>query len=275
MQLEALLQQPAALPMMSKVVQELIDSFQKDDVAIDDIARRITADPVLSAKLLRLANSAYFRVSRSISTVNDAVAMLGFVTVRTLVVGGGLTGGFKGLAGVDLKQFWRYSLHTACVAKYLAKPAGQNGEVCFTIGLMHAIGQLVMYTGMPEAMPALDKLAGPLHERRLAVERDSFGYTYCDVGAELVRRWRFPDEFSHGVGGCGEPLRQFVFESMAGTVHLAAWRARAAENKLSADDMRATWPQAVADKLSLRPELVLVDMPPLAELAGGLEELLK
>jgi hypothetical protein len=74
----------------------------------------------LSAKILRLANSSYYHVSRTIGTVEDAVLMLGFMTVHA----GGqhrMAGSFKKLPGVDLKLFWRYSLDTAVVSKWLAK----------------------------------------------------------------------------------------------------------------------------------------------------------
>ena len=89
MQLDALFKQPQALPAVPKIVHELIDSFNSDDISIDDIAKKIAADPVLSARLLRLANSAYYHVSRTVGTVDDAVMMLGFVTVRTLVISSG------------------------------------------------------------------------------------------------------------------------------------------------------------------------------------------
>ena len=86
MKLDALFQNPTALPTAPKVVEELISSFDKASVSTEEIAKKLSTDPVLSAKLLRLANSAYYHVSRSIGTVEDAVLMLGFVTVRTLVI---------------------------------------------------------------------------------------------------------------------------------------------------------------------------------------------
>ena len=144
MQLEALFKQPQALPAIPKIVHELIDSFNNQDVSIDEIAKKLAADPVLSARLLRLANSAYYHVSRSVGTVNEALSMLGFVTVRTLVISSGLTGGYKSMPGMDLTKFWRYSMHTAAAAGWLAKKAGVNGDQAFTVALMHGIGQLVM-----------------------------------------------------------------------------------------------------------------------------------
>ena len=148
MQLEALFKQPQALPAVPKIVHELIDSFNNEDISIDDIAKKIAADPVLSARLLRLANSAYYHVSRTVGSVDDALMMLGFVTVRTLVISSGLTSGFKTMPGLDLNKFWRYSMHTAAVSRWLAKTTGNNVDLAFTVGLMHGIGELVMHAGL-------------------------------------------------------------------------------------------------------------------------------
>lgn len=274
MKLEALLQQQNALPSIPKVVQEVIDSFNNDSVSIDEIARKLSADQVLSAKLLRLANSSYYHASRSVGTVDDAVLMLGFMTVRTLVVSSGLTGGFKAMPGVDLKQFWRYSLNTAVVAKWVARQIHSNSDFAFTVGLMHAIGQLVMHAGMPEQTLQIDKIAGALDSRRVDVERNSFGYDFYDVGAELAKRWRFPENFSVAIKGSFDPLGQEPFEPVAAIVHIASWCARANESGFSADEKEATFPVEVARKLGIHPDRILNEMPPVSELAEGLQELI-
>lgn len=274
MQLEALFKHPQALPAVPKIVHELIDSFNNDNISIDEIVNKIAADPVLSARLLRLSNSAYYHVSRSIGTVNDAVAMLGFVTVRTLVISSGLTGGYKSMPGMDLQKFWRYSLHTAAIARWLAKEAHLNVDLAFTVGLMHGIGQLVMHSGMPEQMLHLDKLATPLDPRRIDMERTSFGYSFAEVGAELARQWKFPASFSDAIKFFPDPLEHEPFDTTAALIHLGAWRARAEHNGLTADEMAATEPAEVAIKLGLAPDILLVEMPPIAELCEGMEALL-
>lgn len=274
MQLEALFKQPQALPAVPKIVHELIDSFNNDDISIDVIVRKIAADPVLSARLLRLGNSAYYHVSRSIGTVNDAVAMLGFVTVRTLVISSGLTGGYKSMPGMDLNKFWRYSMHTAAVARWVAKAAHQNVDLAFTVGLMHGIGQLVMHAGMPEQMLALDKLANPLDPRRIDMERTSFGYSFANVGAELARQWKFPPAFSDAIANFPDPLAHTPFDPVSAVLHLSAWRARAENNGLEGDELAATIPADVCTKLGLKPETLLTEMPPLSELCEGMEALL-
>ena len=85
MKLDALFQNPTALPTAPKVVEELISSFDKASVSTEEIAKKLSTDPVLSAKLLRLANSAYYHVSRSIGTVEDAVPATGPASVHRQV----------------------------------------------------------------------------------------------------------------------------------------------------------------------------------------------
>ncbi|PRC92957.1 HDOD domain-containing protein [Solimicrobium silvestre] len=273
MNFDALFLQQHALPTIPKVVQEVIDSFNNDRVSVEDIAQKLAADQVLSAKILRLANSSYYHVSRSIGTVDDAVLMLGFMTVRTLVVSTGLTNGFKNVSGFDLKKFWRYSMHTAVIAKWLSKQKKTNSDFAFTVGMMHAIGQLVMHAAMPEEMMEVDKIAGALDARRFDIESKSFGYNFADVGAELAVRWKFPDEFGTAIRCFPHPLEHDNFDPMAGIIHLAAWRSRAFEHDLTAEEMQATFPTEVAAKLNIRIDMILTDMPGISELSEGLESL--
>lgn len=269
MTLEALLQNPNALPTAPKVVEELISSFENPDVAVEEIAIKLSLDPVLSAKLLRLANSAYYHVSRRIGNVEDAVRMLGFVTVRTLVISSGLVGGFKTVPGMDLRRFWRYSLHTAVAGKWLAKKVGVNTDLAFTIGMMHGIGQLVMHAGLPNEAQELDKTVDAYDSGRMEAETAAFGYHYSQVGAELAVRWKFPDIFS-------ETIRDFPAPGsrMAAVMHLATWCAQEDEHKLSQDERAETLPLAVAKGVGLSADELLKEMPSLAELSAGLEELI-
>ncbi|MEJ7805718.1 MAG: HDOD domain-containing protein [Telluria sp.] len=274
MTLEALLQNPNALPTAPRVVEQLISSFEKTDVSLEEIARTLSLDPVLSAKLLRLANSAYYHVSRRVGNVEDAIRMLGFVTVRTLVISSGLVSGFKTVPGLDLKRFWRYSLHTAVVGKWIAKKVGLNTDLAFTIGMMHAIGQLVMHTGLPVEAQELDKTVGSYDPARLPAELAAFGFDYSQVGAELAVRWKFPDIFPDTIRSFPQPLAAAPLSRMAAVVHLAVWRAAAEEQKLDAEARAANVPAEVAAALGLGPNELLDEMPGMDELSAGLEEMI-
>ncbi|MEI8158930.1 MAG: HDOD domain-containing protein, partial [Burkholderiales bacterium] len=99
MNLETLFQQPKALPTIPKVMQELITSLNDENVAVARLVVLISADQVLSANVLRMANSAYFEVPYTVATVSDAVAKLGFTNLRSLVISIGLKGSFKSIPG--------------------------------------------------------------------------------------------------------------------------------------------------------------------------------
>jgi HD-like signal output (HDOD) protein len=164
-------------------------------------------------------------------------------------------------------------MYTAVIAKWIAKNMHGNSDFAFTVGLMHAIGQLVMHAGMPEQALQIDKIAGPLDSRRLSVEHTSFGYNFADVGAELAKRWRFPDNFSVVIKGFAEPLAADTFDVMSGVIHVAVWRARAEESHYSKEEMEATLPKDVLAKMGVSAKTILEDMPPIIELAAGLEDL--
>ncbi|MGZ8292848.1 MAG: HDOD domain-containing protein [Telluria sp.] len=272
MTLDELLHNPKALPTAPKVLEDLIHSFENPDVSVDQITRALSTDPVLSAKLLRLANSAYYHVSRSIGTVDEAVRMLGFVTVRTLVISSGLVNGFRTAPGLDLRRFWRYSLHAAVAAKWIAKKTGANSDLAFTIGLMHAIGQVIIHAGMPENAAQLDDTVGCYEPQRMEHEAKALGFTFSEVGAGLAQRWKFPDVFTKTILDFPHPLHGPEPDRLACVVHLAAWRARLEESGDTAN--AAAMPVAVAAVFGLEPSLLREEMPPLAELSAGLEELI-
>lgn len=285
--LNALFAQPACLPVVPKVVQQLIHSFDRRDVAVHEIAAQLNADPVLSAKTLRLANSAYFRVSRSIGTVDEAIQMLGYEMVRNLVLGFAIVGAFKSAPGLDLPGFWRYSLNAACVARWLARTADQDAELAFTIGLIHGLGHLVMHAALPQDMRQLDRDVHPLALDRARAEQAHLGYHHGEVSAELALRWNFPADVCDALRQVVDPLRSEPPLPIAAWVHVAAWRARVELFGWDAEHAQATCPVAVG--LALKrpftwlPELatlgdvesaVLAPMPPLAQLTEGLEAML-
>lgn len=282
MELKTLIDQPGKLPTIPKVAQQLIASFSSEDVSVNEIASQLTADPTLSAKLLRLANSAYFHVSRTIGTVESALQMLGFVMVRNLVLGNSVAGAFKNIPGVDLKQFWRYNLYTACSARWLAQRADFNADLVFTLGLMHGIGQLQMHAVMPQAVAPLDKQMSVLDAQRAELETQTFGFDYAQVSAELARVWNFPQPLIDALRQVAQPLAWPEFSEAAGWVHMGAWRARSEVLGLSCEVQAETYPQEVGRKLHLDSDWTGVlakplqedestRMPLLPELTEGLE----
>ena len=267
MRLEVLLKQPKALPTVPKLALYLIQTFDKEEIDTNEVAFQISTDPVLVAMLLKKANSAFFGLTRSVSTVRDAMAMLGLTRVRALVLGAVLDKTFAVVPGVKLEQFWRYSFNTANLARYVALQVDIDLNMAFTVGMIHSIGEIIMHVGMPDTMLQLDETVAPLAIRRAQTEFAQFGYTYADVGAALARSWHFPRSIVNAIEYQRTPFDNDLYEPMAGVIHMAAWRARAAELKQTRDDLIHTYPDEVGELLRLDPDLLMEDFEGVLEVA--------
>jgi len=286
LQLRELLAQPQHLPTIPALAQNLIDSFAREDASLVSIGRLIATDPGLSARLLRFANSAYFRSTRAIGSVDDALKFLGLRMTRNLVIGSGLAAACKPVTGLDSRQFWRYSFATACVARWLAGRAQQDGELAFMVGLLHGIGQFAMRSSMPQHMKRIDESAHPLQAQRALVERETLGFDHAEVGEQLARQWRFPEDIARGVGNTPRPLAAQPPSTVAAVVHLAAWRARVEVLGATGEELPASYPSAVAaslavDKAWVRDLAAMGEMPDggdampaIAELTAGFDEMI-
>lgn len=192
MEIEALFADLHALPSIPKVALELIQQFDNPSSSLDSVARNIALDPVIAAKVLRLANSSRYRGVRESTSIEDAASRLGFNTLRTLVLASAVTGAFKADASFDLKGFWIHSFQVASISRLLAKQAGQDADTAFTCGMMHNIGELLIQTGAPQYAPKLNTSKHGNAAGRAANETLQLGFGYPEVGAELARRWQLP-----------------------------------------------------------------------------------
>ena len=257
MQLEALLNFPRALPAMSRTVSDLLAEMNKDDPSPKRVSDLISQDPSLTTRVLRLSNSAFFRVSRKIGSAEEAVAMLGMTHVRSLVMAAALGSSFKNVPGVNLPQFWRYSLRVADISKSLAGVLRQNESNAFTAGLIHAIGDLIMHIAMPDLIAPLDMGTPPLDLNRAQAEMSVFGYTYAQVGAGMAEKWQFPTTIVSALNNQISPFEGESYDPLGGVLHLASWRARAEEIQLDENGLVATFPDLVGLSLGLDLDSVL------------------
>ena len=199
MDLQSLFNQLHSLPTIPKVAQDLIVQFDNPNTSIDSVARNISLDPVIAAKVLRLANSARFRGAREAASVEDAANRLGFNTLRTLVLASAVTGAFKTDSGFDLKAFWLHSFKVASLCRLLAKSRGVAAETAFTCGMMHNIGELLIQTGVPEIAARLNRKGAGDAAGRVAQETLQLGFGFPEVGAELARRWQLPEVIQQAI----------------------------------------------------------------------------
>lgn len=198
------------IPSIPKLVQELINNFDNENSNSREIAKKLQMDQALSAKVLRLANSARYGAGRKINSIDSAVIILGFDSLKTLVIASGVTSACKNIPGLNQKQFWRTSFSVANVAKMLAKLARQDGDVAFTCGMLHNIGDTLLFLAHKDQMLHINSVlqleeAAMTGVSKSALEQTQFGCTYMDVGAELARRWNFPEEICLAIANQEQP----------------------------------------------------------------------
>lgn len=183
------------MPAFPKSVQKILDLTRDVNCSPKDLVQVIDKDPVVTVKVLRVVNSAYYGLPKQITSVNHAVVYLGFNAVKNLTLGIAAMGMMPvdNAAGFNGQQYLMHSLATASIAKQLAlRVAGTDPVDCFIAGLLHDFGKVVIAQFMPrEFRLALE--TSQWHEIALHLAlRQVMGVDHAMVGAMLVEKWRFP-----------------------------------------------------------------------------------
>lgn len=188
------------LPSRPSLVLELLESFEDERMDVATLARKISNDQALVARVMRVANSAFFGLSGQISTMSEAISILGFNNLRGLVTAAAIINAApKNLGRFDQHAFWRHGICAAACAKVLAKRVGVNPEIAFTAGILHDIGKLIIAMEFPDT-PTLQATVDGSDEESLATERTLLGFDHAILGGELAARWNFPVSMREAIG---------------------------------------------------------------------------
>ncbi|SDH55031.1 MULTISPECIES: HDOD domain-containing protein [unclassified Duganella] len=192
------------LPSLPAVVAELLTSMDEDDIDLHYLAGRIALEPALTAKTLRLANSSFYGMPSKVTSIQQAMSVLGLHSVRTLVTACGVIGAVPPAAGavLDLDLFWREAIATAVWARALARQLRQSPDTAFTAGLLHQLGTLVLATRFPTEYAAVPAWRAAHEDASVAAaELAVFGVDHAQAGSALAAHWKFPqaiqDAISH------------------------------------------------------------------------------
>lgn len=220
--IEEIIKKIRDLPSLSAVVTELMTSINQEAVNLTALVEKLSRDQALTAKTLRLANSSFYGMQGKVTTIHQAITVLGFNNVRTLVTAAAVTGSFPASTsgGFNFRTFWQHSIATAVCAKALARQLNMNQEYAFTAGLLHDIGKLVLVTRYaPQYQEVMDYRAASdcyIQQAELAI----FGVDHAEVGRALTAHWKFSAAMQNAVAGHHQPEEQGV-GSIASLVHLA------------------------------------------------------
>jgi putative nucleotidyltransferase with HDIG domain len=211
------------LPTLSPIVNELLSSMNQENIDVDYIAKKISCDQTLTVKTLRLANSSFYGMQHKVSSIQEAIAILGFRNVRTLITSSSIASSFskKNLKYFNYHSFWRHSIATAVCAKELARHSKTNQEFAFITGLIHDLGQLVLVSRYPELYEKTMEYQLQQHCDQLAAERATLGTDHCVIGKTLIRHWNFPEEMQIAVAH-HHPEDAEIQNNLSAIVHMAS-----------------------------------------------------
>ncbi len=191
-----------------------------------DIAKAAGQDPSFTLRLLRVANSALYRFPSAVETVAKAVSIIGTSQIRNLALSMSVASSFKGLPNelVSMDNFWRHSLLCALTARHLAKLIGRcDPDALFTAGLLHDIGELIIFNRLPEqAKEVLLMVLDSGEEIQVQkAEQQVLGFDHSDVGGELAKEWHLPPLLEECIAHHHDIARSQRHRRETALVHLA------------------------------------------------------
>jgi len=231
------------LPAVPDLYRELTEALASEQGGSQQIGRIIAKDMAMTAMILKLANSAHFSLRTPVTSPAEATDFLGVELIQSLVLACGLFGQaatFR-IPTFSINHLWAHSLAVANAARKIAgqesgSPDSPRGQACFTAGLLHDLGVLILASRFPEDYQRVLELTRAAGGDLEAAERSIFGACHGPVGAHLLSLWGLPPDLSSAAAYHHEPRRQPGGGlTTALTVHVAdALHANTAEHELFA-----------------------------------------
>lgn len=195
-----------AIPALVMRALELIDDPRSH---VNQLAEVLSSDQALTAKILRLANSAYYSFPRKIATITDAIVILGFSTLKSLIIAAStynlLNREVEGY-GLAQGELWKHSISCAMTARLLARRIRYRfPETAFVAGLLHDIGKVVLNTYMKKEFEEILKYVEEKQVPFMKAEKEIIGFDHAEIGAKVAEKWNFPEELVEAIRYHHEP----------------------------------------------------------------------
>jgi HD-like signal output (HDOD) protein len=222
----------ADLPALPAVVTRIMETVNSPETSAADLNKLISMDSGLSSKVLRIVNSAYYGFPKRVSTITHAVVILGFNTVRNLVLGVSAFGMLNQKTipyGLNRAQFWEHSVATAIGGSTLAKRrlarVRTAPEEAFIGGLLHDIGTLFLDSYFPVQYAVAMAFAAREGKAAFEAEGMVLGIDHVMVGRKIAEHWNFPPHLVAISAGHHDPSQQKDQYDMTAIIHIANWLA--------------------------------------------------
>jgi putative nucleotidyltransferase with HDIG domain len=222
--LDEIVRRVEEIPALPKNAHQVIKLTEDPKTVITDLSNAISNDQALAAKVLRLANSAYYGYARRIITISDAVIILGYGTIRNLVMAASVHGVMdRELPGYVMArgELWKQSMVSALLARKLAARCGfDNPEKAFVAGLLHDIGKIILNTYMAEAYAAIIERVNTEKVPFMKAEEEVLGFNHAVVGGKVAEKWNLPEELVEAISCHHNPREAKVSPALTAITHL-------------------------------------------------------
>lgn len=211
----------ASLPTIFVKLDEAINSPRSTN---KDLARIISEDTAMAARLLRIANSAMYNFPANIDTVSHAITVIGINQLRDLVLACSVIRMFDNLPKtlVSMESFWRHSIGCGIAARVLAGLRREaNVERYFVTGLLHDIGRLIMFTELLNEYPVVFAERENSSELLFKVEQKLLDFDHAKLGGLLLQAWQLPERLAEAVACHHAPSKAKKFPIEAAVIHVA------------------------------------------------------
>jgi HD-like signal output (HDOD) protein len=213
------------IPTLPSVIHKIIEIVDSPNTSASDLNKAISMDQALSAKVLKLVNSAFYGFPKKIETLTQAIVILGFNTVRSLALSISMVDFLTGRPGkhqLNYSEFWKHSIGVSIMARAIAKKAFPPlAEESFVAGLLHDIGVLIFDQFLPNEYGSAIAL---MHEEKIPLyqaEQKALQITHCDVGRMLAVKWNLPDTLLHAIAYHHNPSPSRDHFAITAVIHAA------------------------------------------------------
>lgn len=259
---EQLARDVSSLVSLPRAYHRISEMLENPHYGSADIGKVIAHDPALTARVLRLVNSAHYALAYKIGSIPQAITILGSRALQELVLTTSVTSAFSKISSklVDMADFWHHSIYCGILARAIARHQRYDQpEQIFVAGLLHDIGKLVLYHRLPEQSEIILRQFAASDQPLFRIEREILGFDHAAVGAALLNAWKLPDIYRTTTAFHHTPTRASTFIDEVALVHVANALTKKIEpgHKIPQDeDFQAAIDPSIAAKIPLAPELL-------------------
>lgn len=217
------------IPSLPEIVTKVMELVSNPTSSAAELSKVIAHDPGLTTRVLRLVNSAYYGFPKQISSVQQAIMILGFTTMRGLVLSTSIFKIFTPIDSktgktIDYKEFWKHSISTALCSRIIAGGIGvtEVGDA-FSCGILHDIGKVVLDQYDHSDYVEVFKLVGSKYslERFIEMEEEVIGINHADIGYKVADKWNLPINLSESIRCHHKPLDAVSYIKLVSIVYIA------------------------------------------------------